>query len=175
MRRLWLLRHAKSSWDEPHLADHDRPLSARGRRAADAIGRWVDETEVRPDVVLCSSARRARETLAAVLPGLGGDVAVLVEAGLYTFHAEDLLARVRELPDGAASALLVGHNPAIEDLIVRLAREGNRLDEARAKVPTGTLAGLDLEIDAWRDAATGVAILTTFVIPRDLGNSSDAD
>jgi phosphohistidine phosphatase len=170
MRRIWVLRHAKSSWDAPHLADHDRPLSARGRRAAEAIGRWVDETGVRPDVVVCSSARRARETLAGVLPGLGGDVQVLVEAELYTFHGEDLLARVRELPDDAMSALLIGHNPAVAELIARLAREGNRLAEARAKVPTGALACLDLEIDAWRDAAKGCGVLSAFVLPRELAD-----
>lgn len=168
MRRLWLLRHAKSSWDEPHLTDDERPLAARGRLAADALGRWVDQTGLRPDLVLCSSARRARETLAAVLPGLGGDVSFEVESGLYTFSAEDLLARVRELPDEVGSVLLVGHNPAIADLIARLAREGPRLDEARAKVPTGALAGLDLDVDAWRDVARGCGVLSTFVVPREL-------
>lgn len=168
MRRLWLLRHAKSSWDETHLADHDRPLSPRGRRAACAIGRWVDETGIRPDVVLCSSARRARETLAAVLPGLGGEVQVHVEPGLYTFQAEDLLARVRELPDDAISAMVVGHNPAIAETIARLAREGHRLADARTKVPTGALACIDLEVDAWRDVTKDCGVLAAFVVPREL-------
>jgi phosphohistidine phosphatase len=171
MKRLWLLRHAKSSWDDAHLADHDRPLSARGTRAAAAIGRHLDEAGVRPDIVVCSTARRARETLAGALAGLGGDVDVHVESGLYTFDAADLLTRVRALPDGAASALLVGHNPAIGSLAARLAREGPHLKELRDKYPTGALATLDLEVDAWRDVAAGCGVLTAFAVPRDLDDA----
>src|ERR1044071_581082 len=104
MRRLYLLRHAKSSWDDESLADHDRPLSGRGRRAADAIGRHLRAEGIEPELVLCSSAARARETLARI--GLTGDV----ERDLYGASATELLARVRELPRSLESVLMIGHN-----------------------------------------------------------------
>src|SRR5689334_6927644 len=92
MKRLYLLRHAKSSWEDESLADHDRPLSARGRRAAYAVGRYLREHGIEPELVLCSSSTRTRETLARI--GLSGQV----EPGLYGASAGELLTRVRELP-----------------------------------------------------------------------------
>jgi phosphohistidine phosphatase len=167
MRRLWLLRHAKSSW-EGQVPDQERPLAPRGVRAAAAMGRYLDDAGVRPDVVICSTARRASETLAGVLPGLGTGVEVRFDEDAYTFSADDLLALVRALPNGATSALLVGHNPAITQLVSRLASEGRRLDEASENVPTAGLAGLDLDVASWSDVGKDSGVLATYVLPREL-------
>jgi phosphohistidine phosphatase len=168
MRRLWMLRHAKSSWDDPGLADHDRPLADRGRRAAEAMAGYLEREEIRPGLVVCSSARRARETLAAVLPSLGAELTIRVDPALYTFSGSQLLETVLELPDDHAEVLLVGHNPAMEDLVATLAGGGDRLASLQEKFPTAALAGLDLAIENWGDAARGSALLTTFVTPREL-------
>jgi phosphohistidine phosphatase len=169
MRRLWLLRHAKSSWDEHGLPDHERPLAPRGRRATEAVARHLEANEIRPGLVVCSTARRARETLAGVLPALGTGLTVRFDDAVYTFDHGELLTVVREVPDDQGSVLLVGHNPALERLAAELAREGPRLADLREKYPTGALAGLDLEVDAWADAAPACARLTSFVTPRELG------
>lgn len=169
MRRLWLLRHAKSSWDDPQLTDADRPLSKRGRRAAERMRRYLDDAGVRPDAVLCSSALRARETLAAVLPGLGRELEVRIEPRLYTFSAGDLLDRLLAVPDDVRSVLLVGHNPAIEDLAESLAREGDRLPDLEQRFPTAALALLDLDVDSWSAARPGCGALEAFVTPAELG------
>jgi phosphohistidine phosphatase len=151
MRRLYLLRHAKSSWDDESLADHDRPLSGRGRRAADAIGRHLRAEGIEPELVLCSSAARTRETLARI--GLSGEI----ERDLYGASASELFARVRELPRSLESVLVIGHNPGMHDLA--LALTGEPVD----KYPTGALA--TIELDDW-NAASGRMV--AFVRPREL-------
>jgi phosphohistidine phosphatase len=165
--RLWLLRHAKSSWDDAALADIDRPLAPRGERAARSMAAYLDAESIRPELVLCSPAARARATLELVLPSLGAPE-VLVEPELYTFDPEPLVDRLRAVPRTVGSAMLVGHNPAMQALAVWLARSGQRLEELRAKVPTGALAELELDGPAWADVAAGSAVLTRFVPPREL-------
>jgi phosphohistidine phosphatase len=169
MRRLWLLRHAKSSWDDPAMPDQDRPLSDRGRRAAAALAEHCRDADVRPDLVLCSSAVRARETLAGVLPGLGTALRVSIEDALYTFEARDVLERLRSLPDDAGAVLLIGHNPAIGTLAGRLAAAGDALERLTTKYPTAALATLDLDVEAWSEVAAGCGYLDAFVTPADLG------
>jgi phosphohistidine phosphatase len=161
--RLWVLRHAKSSWDDTSLADHDRPLAPRGRRACRALRRHCSTAAVLPELVLCSSALRARETLEALLPVLG-DPEVVVEDGLYLASAHTLLTRVRVLD--VESALLVGHNPGLHELVVALAQPGTLRDRAAEKLPTGALATLELE--EWRDLGPGRAALTGYVTPHEL-------
>lgn len=165
--RLWLLRHAKSSWDEPGLPDAERPLAPRGGRAARRIARYADAERIRPELVLCSPAARARGTLDIVLPSLGSP-AVVVEPRLYTFDPDPLVERLREIPDEVGSTMLVGHNPAMQALAVRLARAGDRLADTIAKFPTGALAELELEVGAWAAVGPGCAVLTRFVPPREL-------
>jgi phosphohistidine phosphatase len=163
---LWLLRHAKSSWDEPQLDDRDRPLAPRGERSADLMSDYVRTQGIRPDVVLCSSALRTRQTLARVLPALGPDVEIHIEPALYTFDAGSLLERVRAIPDGV-SAMLIGHNPAMQELAIRLASRGDRLDTLAQKFPTGALAELEFPAGSWHEIGkTGE--LTRFVVPREL-------
>jgi phosphohistidine phosphatase len=151
MRRLYLLRHANSSWDDETLADHDRPLSARGRRAADAIGRYLREHGIEPELVLCSSSARTRETLARI--GLSGEL----ERDLYGASASELLARLRALPPSLESVLLIGHNPGMHDLALALT------GEPRDKYPTGALAVI--ELDDWT-ARSGRMI--DLIRPREL-------
>ena len=166
-KRLHLLRHAKSSWKQPELADHDRPLAGRGRRAADRMGEHLRENAIAPDLVLCSTARRARETWERIEPTLAG-TPVRYEPELYGASAMTLLERVRGVPDDVASVLLVGHNPAIELLASDLACPSPLLDDLHAKFPTGALATLAAPTESWRGLGHDCAELVAFVRPRDL-------
>ena len=167
MKRVYLLRHAKSAWDDPSLRDRDRPLAPRGRKAAKRVGRWARKHDVRPQLVVCSSAVRARETLQRMLPALG-EPEVWVEVTLYAASADTLLARIGALPDEVDDAMLVGHNPGVMDLVLLLARPGSLRDRASENVPTGALAVLELDVRHWPDVAAGAATLRRFVVPRDL-------
>ena len=106
MKRVYLLRHAKSAWDDPTLRDRDRPLAPRGRKAAKRMGRWARKHDVRPQLVVCSSAVRARETLQRMLPALG-EPEVWVEVTLYAASADTLLERIGAFPDEVDDAMLV--------------------------------------------------------------------
>jgi phosphohistidine phosphatase len=161
MKRVWLLRHAKSSWDDPELADPERPLAPRGRKAARRVARWISDNHVRPELVLCSNALRARATLDLVLVALGRPE-VEIDDSLYRASAADLLERLHALPAEVASALVVGHNPTLHELAGVLAPPG---PEA---FPTGALAELRLAVDDWTDARAGCAHLEALVIPRTL-------
>jgi phosphohistidine phosphatase len=169
--RLFLLRHAKSSWDDPTAADHDRPLAPRGIDAADRLRRHFDEAGLRPDVVLCSSARRAVATLDGIRPALPPHVDVRVESHLYTGESAVLLDRLRTLSEDVGAALVVGHNPAIGDLAVRLtagvATDADAFDRMRLKFPTGACATVRVD-GPWARLNWRGATLDSFVIPRDL-------
>lgn len=170
MKTIYLLRHAKSSWDDPDLADIDRPLSERGRRAAEAMAVYLAEAAIRPHLVLCSSAKRTRSTLKRVAPALGGTAPAVIEEGLYEADADGLLRRLRVLDDGLASVMMIGHNPALEELARRLTGDGEEeaLRRMDAKFPTGALAVLTADVAAWRDLGPAGARLTAFVTPRDI-------
>ena len=161
MKRLWLLRHLKSSWDDPGLADHDRPLAPRGRKAGKRIRRWAADNDVRPDLVLCSTAVRARATLDLVAPALGAP-AVEFEAGLYHAWADHLLERLQRLGSEPDGVMLIGHNPGFHDLVALLAPPGP------AEFPTGALAELLVAADDWTDLQAGGAELSRLVVPREL-------
>ncbi len=165
--RLLLLRHAKSSWDEPSLADSDRPLAPKGRKAAARIGEHLRAEGLTAELVLCSSALRTRETLEALASAFE-DAQVLIEDRLYGAGDDDLLARLREVPDSVTTAALIGHNPGAHDLALSLVRSGKDLRRMRNKFPTGALAVLDLD-GTWSALAPGGAKLASFVVPKDLG------
>src|SRR5215469_6757429 len=118
-RTLVLFRHAKSAW--PDVPDHDRPLARRGIRAAPVMGRWLRQAGLMPGQVLCSTARRARETWQFAQAGLAATPPVTFDGRIYEGAATDLLALVREVPPATGTLLLIGHNPAIEDLALLLA------------------------------------------------------
>jgi phosphohistidine phosphatase len=164
---LYLLRHAKSSWDEPGLADHERPLAPRGRRATELIAKHIRRERIAPELVLCSTARRARETFEGIAPAIGDDLEVRFEDDLYGASADELLARLQAVPDTVESAMLIGHNPSIQALALCLAAGGEGLDRLGRKYPTGALATLTLDVP-WPELAPAAATLTGFVRPRDL-------
>jgi phosphohistidine phosphatase len=166
-RRLYLLRHAKSSWKQPELADHERPLAGRGRRAAKAIARHLDQQAIAPELVLCSTARRARETFEWIEPVLDRAVA-RYERELYGATAQALLERLRSVPDGVAEVMLIGHNPALEQLARELAGPSRARAQLGEKFPTAALATLELAGSSWRDLGPGGAELISVVRPRDL-------
>jgi phosphohistidine phosphatase len=167
MKRLFLLRHAKSSWDDPGLADEDRPLAPRGRRAATLIAEWLGRERVSPALVLCSSATRARETLERIAPALGEGVRVQIEPGLYAASERHLLERLRAVQEGVESLMLIGHNPGLEELALRLAGRGEKLADVRRKYPTGALATLEFN-GRWSELGPEEAELTDFVTPKQL-------
>jgi phosphohistidine phosphatase len=168
-RQLFVLRHAKSSWDDPQLADHDRPLAPRGLRAVGLLADYLEANGIRPEQVLCSSARRTIETYERVHPT--GELSV--EGDLYGASASELLERLRRLPADTTSAMLIGHNPAVQMLVLELAGANGGapasadLREVQRKFPTGALATLGFDC-VWRELAPGAAELITLVRPRDL-------
>jgi phosphohistidine phosphatase len=166
-----LLRHAKSSWKDPDLADHDRPLARRGRGAATLMAGYLRQHRMSPALVVCSSAARATETLHHLTPALRGSE-VRIEAGIYHASGRDLLDRLRELPDATASVMLIGHNPAIEDLAGQLAGRGSELERMIGKFPTGALAALEFT-GRWRNLGPGKGRLVDFATPRDLDRRGD--
>ena len=168
VKRLYLLRHAKSSWDDRSLADEDRPLAPRGRKAAKKLSACLQRQEIRPDLVVCSPALRTRQTLDLLGDALGPDTPTHIEPELYAADEETLLAVVRGLPADAGSALLIGHNPGLQWFGVGLARSGEALDRLREKMPTAALARIDLDVERWSDAAPGTGVLAGYVIPADL-------
>jgi phosphohistidine phosphatase len=165
--RLFLLRHAKSSHDDPGLADRDRPLAPRGTRAAKAMGRYMRDHELSPALVLCSSATRARQTLDGLTAGIGSSPRVVIEHELYEASASGLLERLRRIGDDVPSAMLIGHNPAMERLALDLAARGPDLADLARKYPTGALALLEFD-GSWPDLDADGARLLAFVKPRDL-------
>ena len=167
MKRLYLLRHAKSSWKDSSLSDRDRPLAGRGRRAAKAMSEHLRERNIHPDLVICSPARRTRETLERIETVLGRG-AVRVEPRLYECGAEGLLAVLREIPDREESVLLIGHNPSLQELALVLARRSPEVERVEAKLPTGALVTLAVPAAHWRELKRGGAMLEAFVRPRDL-------
>ena len=144
VKQLFLLRHAKSSWEDPELADHDRPLAPRGRRAAKLIAEHLRRQADRARSS-CSARRRlrTRETLERIAPALGEDVPVQIEDELYAASEQVLLERVRAVEDGIESLLLIGHNPGVEQLALLLAGSGEKVAALARKYPTGALATLE--------------------------------
>jgi phosphohistidine phosphatase len=164
VKRLLILRHAKSSWGDPALADFDRPLAPRGRRAAKSIRKHLELGAVEIDLVLCSPARRARETLARIEKALGNAMVELDET-LYGAGSDPLLARLRKVPDGVGSVLLIGHNPGLHDLALRLAPDAARLHEG---FPTAALATLEVDAASWGELGRAGSRLVDYVVPREL-------
>jgi len=171
-RRLVLLRHAKSSWETAGLADHDRPLAPRGRRAVAALRRHLAGADIAPDLVLCSTARRAVETWDGVAPAWPPGTPVELTRELYGATAADLLRRLGQLPATIGCALVVGHNPGLEDLARGLAGSGpaDLLRRLHTKFPTGAVATL-LVPEPWADLRWSTAKLAGYVVPRELSTA----
>ncbi|WP_448187269.1 SixA phosphatase family protein [Azospirillum sp. sgz301742] len=170
MKTLCLMRHAKSGWDNPSLPDHDRPLTSRGVEAAGRVGRHLKQQGIHPDLILCSTARRAAETLALVLNELGRGVPVEHDRGLYLVGAPALLGRLRAAPDSVGTLMMVGHNPDMHHLAQHLAGRGDAaaLRAVAEKFSTGACAILTFPVDHWRDVEPGIGTLLEYVRPRAL-------
>lgn len=175
MKTLYLLRHAKSSWRDAGLADHDRPLNDRGRKAAMTMGRYMRERCLRPDLILASTARRVGETLERLLPELDVEPPVIRDRTLYLATADQLLSRLRETSINSDNILIIGHNPGIQEFAVQVAgiiadedaREAR--DQMKAAFPTAALAVIRFPAaSSWREVAYGTGELHAFITPREL-------
>ena len=162
MKTVLVLRHAKSSWNQTGLSDHDRPLNSRGQKAAPRIGQLIYEEDLIPDVILSSTARRASDTadLVAEASGFAGEVAYLED--FYHAWPSDYVDALRNLSDDIESAMIVGHNPGMELLLEELTGESERF-------PTAALAVIHLPIAYWsqlNDETEGE--LVRLWLPREL-------
>lgn len=177
--RLLLLRHAKSDWSGKS-ADHERPLSSRGRRAVPRVGAYMRAKGYEPALVLCSTAERTKQTLQLLLPAFSASPKIHYDRALYLAEWPQLLAQIRSAP-AAAPLLLVGHNPGVEQLAIALAlqpqsaAERGRLEKLAQKFPTAALAVLDFDIPDWREAKPGIGRLTDYVRPKDIPGANGGD
>jgi phosphohistidine phosphatase len=163
MKRLTLVRHAKSSWKNSALADVDRPLSGRGKRDAPRMASYLAQQGIVPDIILASPSRRTRQTakrFAAEL--LGGKEHALYDPALYEAATDVLLERVRVLDDHWRHVMLVGHNPGLTDFADQLAGLG--VDN----IPTCGVVVIDIDLSSWREVAPRTGYFVLYVIPKDL-------
>lgn len=168
MKTLTLLRHAKSTWDDPVARDFDRPLNKRGRRAAATVGREMRTQGLVFDQVVASPAVRVIETLADVAEGYGQPLDPLYDQRIYLASTETLLDVVHEADEKAERLLIVGHNPGLETLAMLLTRGEGLRAELAVKYPTATVAEISLPVEQWRDVCGGIGTLARFIRPRDL-------
>jgi len=144
MKTLLVLRHAKSSWNDPALDDHERPLNKRGRRDAPRMGELVREYGLIPDVIISSNAARARLTAEAVAEAARYAGEILLDPRLYLACPADILSLLTAVRENAGTVMIIGHNPGLEELVEQLTGE-------RQDLPTAALAQIGLPIDQWRD------------------------
>jgi phosphohistidine phosphatase len=165
MKKLLLLRHAKSSWEDASLPDFDRPLNERGQRAAPLIGRFMREKKLKPDLIVCSPAKRTRETIALVLEAAGIAPPLRYDERIYEASVANLLEIISQLEDDKTEVMLVGHNPGFENLLERLTNESIRMS-------TATLARIALNAESWSEAASSVdGQLELFVKAKELAKN----
>ncbi|AGH49472.1 putative phosphohistidine phosphatase SixA [Sphingomonas sp. MM-1] len=171
MKRLTLLRHAKSGWDDPVARDFDRPLNPRGFKGARLMGRHMRDLGLRYDLVIASPALRVVETLDGLWEGYGRSLHVELDKRIYLASAATLLDVVQEAPDDADALLLSGHNPGMEDLVLLLVPDrpdDAARDQVEEKFPTAALAEIHIDVDHWADVKAGSGALARFIRPRDL-------
>lgn len=161
MRTLLLMRHAKSDWNAPWASDHERPLNGRGQRAAALMGAWLGGSGETPDLVVTSSAVRARATAERAIDAGGVPLELKEEPGIYEASARELLEIVRALPEACESVMLVGHEPGMSSLI-------GLLTGASSRFPTAAVARIDLETETWAGVAPDLGTLIWLQLPRML-------
>ncbi len=160
MKHLFLLRHAKSSWNDPAMADFDRPLNDRGLAAAPFMGEVMARKEIQPGVIISSPANRAMQTAILVKEASGSNSPLQYDERIYEASPQNLLSVASQIPENFASALLVGHNPGMGGFIHHLT---GRLEP----MPTAALAMIELDIDRWLDLTNGCGILQAVYRPKD--------
>ena len=171
MKKLTILRHAKSSWEESNLADFNRPLNDRGWKAARRVGRELKKRGIEFDLCVASTAARVRETLDGLIEGYGQpDFEISFEPRIYEASPATLLAIVRKMPDSSEAPLLVGHNPGLHQLVLELARDdGKRLrDRVSAKFPTAALATIEFKVGRWAGIEPGCGEISELIFPKEL-------
>lgn len=144
MKTILILRHAKSSWKHSELSDHDRPLNKRGKREAPRVGQLLRDEGLLPEVILSSTARRARDTAQIAAEKCGYEREIRFIPDLYMGDVEDILGFLQNLEDSCSTALLVGHNPDLEMLL-------NLLTDEDETLPTAALAQVELPIQSWKE------------------------
>jgi phosphohistidine phosphatase len=170
MKTLLLLRHAKSSWDDTSLADFDRPLAGRGRKAAPRMGKEIMARGWLPDAILASPAKRTRQTWALVAAELPGTPKAVFPKALYMAAPEQLLQKIRKVAARKTTLLLIGHNPGMEEFAALIAGEDSdegSLARMSEKFPTAALARFEFDGE-WAKVRRGTARLTHFLRPKDL-------
>jgi phosphohistidine phosphatase len=170
-----LLRHAKSSWQDPGMADRDRPLAPRGRRAASLMAEAMAARGLSADRILCSPARRTRETLAALLPNLADETRIAITAELYEPPSGDYRAVIARRGTDAGTLLLIGHNPAIQVTAFALSAPGPLRAALAEKLPTGSLVVIDFPDGDWTTLKPESGVITLFLRPADLDPREDGD
>lgn len=171
MKTLILMRHAKSSWSEPGLDDHDRPLNKRGRKAAPVMARWLAAQGLRPDLVLCSTAERARQTYALMRDAVPDLPEPSYDETLYHAMPELLHGALMRLPQSCGTALLVGHEPGLSAYAQQLGGPDapGKCQRAYAHFPTGAMAVFTAQIEAWANLSSANVSFEDFAVPREAG------
>jgi len=161
MKSLLLLRHGKSDWDADYVGDHERPVAGKGRKAAARVGKFLNRTGQVPDLVICSTALRTRQTLQiAAETGKWPSVEVEYDKTIYLAGYETLLGRIADIPDSVECAMLVGHEPTISLLA------GQLIGDASIRFPTAAVARVDLNVRQWSRTRSGMGTLIWHVIPK---------
>jgi phosphohistidine phosphatase len=168
MRTLILFRHAKSRWTGSGLGDFDRPLSERGEKAAPRMAAYVAEQGLVPDLVLCSAARRARDTLDLALPLWTPEPRIDLVKALYLAEAPTLLALVRDTPPETQRLMIIGHNPGLQNFALALIGDATETGPIARKFPTAAIAVIRFDIPDWAAVRPGGGHLASFVTPRQL-------
>ncbi len=168
MKRLAILRHAKSDWGDAKLDDFDRPLNDRGWKAARRMGRELRDRGIEFDLVIASPAARVRETLDGLTEKLKPNVEIRFEPRMYLASGEALLEILRELPEKLQAPLLVGHNPGLQQLVLDLARAGGDRNEVAHKFPTAAFVRIELPAERWPDVVHGSGRIAALILPREL-------
>jgi phosphohistidine phosphatase len=171
MHTLILLRHAKSSWQDPALSDKDRPLNSRGVVAAPLMGRAMAKHGLDPDLVLCSPARRTRDTFALVMPELKTEPQIVYEDGLYHGTSAEMLTLLQQVAPAASQILVVGHNPELQQFALDLIGSGPKhlRDRLEARLPTAGLVVIRFSAGSWSNIVLNSGKLELFLTPRDVG------
>jgi len=161
MKVLYLLRHAKSNWDDPDIDDFDRVLNNRGEKAAPLMGEQIRRREVRPDLILCSPAKRAEQTATLALESAEIESEPLFDERIYLASASTLLSILSERAEKVDSVMLIGHNPGMANLLEMLT---GKYDE----FPTAALARIKLDIKKWKELRRGCGTLDWILRPKEL-------
>ena len=164
-KRLILTRHAKSSWDDPTMSDHDRPLNDRGKAAAADLGEWLSSRGYIPEEVLCSDALRTRKTWSGIAPALPGTPILTLKPALYHAGPDVMLAVLRHA--SADTVMMIGHNPGIAEFASRIVAQEPPIPEFH-RYPTGATLVVSFEAPTWTDVDWHSGSVRDFIVPREI-------